>query len=125
MLMQAAGMLLKKLLIVVAIRRNRNMNSKHCNCDHSLQPLPTNESKKDKKPTGQGFTGYIKMAIPVFAFVIIPKCPVCLAGYIALITGAGLSIPAATYMRTILIILCIVSFSYFIIKHVQRWLMDS
>jgi len=101
------------------------MNSKHCNCDHSLQPLPTNESKQDKKQTGQWFTGYIKMAIPVFAFIIIPKCPVCLAGYIALGTGIGLSITTATYLRIGLIVVCILSLAYFVTKHAYRYLMNN
>ena len=59
--------------------------------------------------------------MPAVVFTIIPKCPVCLAGYIALGTGIGLSVTTATYVRIGLIALCIVSLGYFIIKHVRRW----
>jgi hypothetical protein len=104
------------------------MNAEHstCTCNNKIKAhehFVDKESKTKKLVTR--CIEFIKMLMPAFVFVIIPKCPVCLAGYIALITGAGLSIPAATYTRVILIILCIVSFSYFIIKHVRRWLMNS
>ena len=101
------------------------MNSKYCNCDHTIQPLPTDESKQDKKQLRQGFTAYVKMAIPVFAFVIIPKCPVCLAGYIALLSGVSLSITTAGYLRIGLIIVCILSLTYFIIRHVKRFVVNN
>ena len=44
--------------------------------------------------------------IPGGLLVLMPKCPVCVAGYIALLTGAGVSIPAAAGIRTALMILC-------------------
>jgi hypothetical protein len=63
----------------------------------------------------------VKMTLTAIVFALIPKCPVCLAGYVALGTGIGLSITTATYIRMGLIILCIVSFSYFIVKQVYRY----
>lgn len=38
---------------------------------------------------------------------LIPKCPACLAGYVALATGIGLSVPAATHLRTVLLTLSV------------------
>jgi hypothetical protein len=101
------------------------MSAEHttCTCNNKMKAHKLPGLKKKK--FGIRCIEFIKMLVPAFVFVLIPKCPVCFAGYIALITGAGLSIPAATYIRTVLIILCIVSFSYFIIKHARRWLINS
>ena len=101
------------------------MNNPHCNCSHNAKPLQTIESTQDKKKTSRGFSGYLKMAIPAFVFIIIPKCPVCLAGYIALATGIGISITTATYVRFGLIVFCIISLIYFIVKHTTKWLMRN
>jgi hypothetical protein len=45
--------------------------------------------------------------IPGSLLAVMPKCPLCLAGYIALGTGLGISATTATHLRTILITLCI------------------
>jgi hypothetical protein len=51
--------------------------------------------------------------IPAAIAVLIPKCPVCLAAYIALATGVGISVSAANYLRIVLLILCIASIAFF------------
>jgi hypothetical protein len=58
--------------------------------------------------------------IPGGILTLLPKCPVCFAAYIAVGTGIGLSVPAATYLRTSLIILCVWSLSYVALKCLIR-----
>lgn len=82
-----------------------------------------NQHTKQKKISR--YIDYAKMIMPAVVFTIIPKCPVCLAGYIALSTGVGLSITTATYLRIVLIVLCILSLTYFIVRHIRRFIINS
>ena len=45
--------------------------------------------------------------VPVTTLALVPKCPACVAGYLALATGIGISLPTATYVRALLIGLCV------------------
>jgi hypothetical protein len=60
--------------------------------------------------------------IPAGVAVLLPKCPVCLAAYIALATGMGISVAAATYLRIVLLIICIASIAYFGSRRARRFL---
>ena len=50
--------------------------------------------------------------VPAGLLLLIPKCPVCFAAYIAAGTGLGLSLPAAGGLRIALIILCVLSLAF-------------
>jgi hypothetical protein len=54
--------------------------------------------------------------VPVAILAVLPKCPACLAVYVALGTGVGLSLTAATYIRLSLVVLCVASLVYFAAK---------
>ena len=59
-------------------------------------------------------------AVPGALLALMPKCPMCLAGYVALWTGIGLSLPVATGLRTALITACIAVLLLLIIRRVHR-----
>ncbi|HEX4645655.1 MAG TPA: hypothetical protein VH598_08600, partial [Verrucomicrobiae bacterium] len=44
--------------------------------------------------------------IPSATLVLLPKCPVCVAMYVALFSGASISVARASNLRTSLMILC-------------------
>ena len=72
--------------------------------------------------------GLTAKVIPGAILAVLPKCPVCLAAYVALGTGIGLSLTAATYLRLLLIVVCVASLIFFAAKMIRprlRWMRIS
>jgi hypothetical protein len=49
---------------------------------------------------------FLRWALPGTVLALMPKCPACLAAYIAMASGIGLSFSAAAALRWTLIGLC-------------------
>ena len=43
---------------------------------------------------------------PALTLAALPKCPACLAAYLAVSTGLAISLPAAAYLRVFIVIAC-------------------
>ena len=58
--------------------------------------------------------------VPSVLLVLMPKCPVCLAAYVTLWTGLGLSLVTATWLRVGLLFLCVAALLFLIVERLHR-----
>ena len=84
-------------------------------------------SKKDNEQISRltDEPGFLKRCLNFFRWmftgsviILLPKCPFCLAAYVAMATGIGLSFSVASFIRILLVILCIVSLSSFAARRI-------
>lgn len=53
---------------------------------------------------------------PTAVLVALPKCPLCLVGYVALITGAGVSMAVAETIRGAIVIASVALLVWFVVR---------
>jgi hypothetical protein len=74
-----------------------------------------------KSPTGvRRVREFVAWLLPSASLVLVPKCPACLAAYVTLWTGLGLSLSTATYLRWGLLSLCVASLLFLIVERFYR-----
>lgn len=62
----------------------------------------------------------VAWVLPSAILVLVPKCPACLAAYVMLWTGLGLSLSTATYLRWLLLSLSAAALLFLILKCFHR-----
>ena len=55
---------------------------------------------------------FASWAAPLTTLALMPKCPGCIAGYVLLFTGVGISLPVASTLRWSLLALCLAAIAY-------------
>jgi hypothetical protein len=58
--------------------------------------------------------------VPAAILVLLPKCPACIAAYLAIGTGIGVTFTTAAHLRTLLLVSCVACLVYFVGKLVGR-----
>ena len=81
------------------------MNRRHC-CQ--IKTRVGDNARRPASRLGRGgeIAGWI---VPSATLALLPKCPACVAAYVALATGIGISLPTATYLRATLVMVCVAS----------------
>jgi len=63
---------------------------------------------------------FFQWFIPTALLAVMPKCPMCLAAYLALFTGTGISFTAASHLRTGLIGVCVCTLLFLLVRLIRR-----
>ena len=64
-----------------------------------------------------GLAGWV---LPSAALIFLPKCPLCVAMYVALFTGASISLAHASLLRTGVMALCVATLVGLFLRKILR-----
>jgi hypothetical protein len=58
----------------------------------------------------------IQWLFPATLLALLPKCPLCVAAYVALFTGISISVSTARLIRILMLVFCLTSLVYLAIR---------
>jgi len=96
-------------------------NCPFCNLDaapESEGPIPDSE----RRPAGllrRAWRG-VQWLFPAALLALMPKCPLCVAAYIALFTGVGVSVTTARWIQLLMLGFCLTSLAYLAFRFWRR-----
>jgi hypothetical protein len=86
----------------------------HCHCTSVLE-------RRTQVPTlARQSLHQAGWLVPSLILAFLPKCPACLTAYVALGTGVSLSFSTASYIKSLLMTLCVASLLYYAAQRFRR-----
>lgn len=101
------------------------MNTYHCceqaDSDSCSEPVTAENmgvgsNAPTFKPRHLEMAGWV---LPGAILALLPKCPACLAAYVAVWTGLGLSFSTAAHLRIALVTLCTTALLYLAVRRLR------
>ena len=68
------------------------------------------------------FAGAAQWAVPASVLALIPKCPACVAAYVAIGTGVAIPVSAASLLRTGMIAACFAALALLAARFIRRFI---
>jgi hypothetical protein len=95
--------------------------------DSHFEPLaaPTTDDKRHPLTFARRCFEFGKWIVPSAIVALLPKCPACLAAYLAIGTGLGVSLSTATRLRALLLFLSIALLIYLVVRPLFRLLLGK
>jgi AhpD family alkylhydroperoxidase len=81
---------------------------------------PTKQRTGSARRRASKLVDAVGWLIPAVVLALTPKCPMCIAAYVALATGVGMSLSAAAAVRTTLFVLCAASLATMAARTISR-----
>jgi hypothetical protein len=92
------------------------VNTRHC-CRTAKRGRDNARRPASRLRRSGEIAGWI---IPSATLLLLPKCPACVAAYVALFSGVGISVASASNLRSALLILCVAALLFLALKRLPR-----
>jgi hypothetical protein len=63
----------------------------------------------------------IQWLFPAAILVLIPKCPLCVAAYVGLFTGIGITVSTARWIQIVMVVSCVASLGYVAVRTERKF----
>ena len=88
--------------------------------DFAMRPTTKCQCCQDGRPTSR-WRRLGSLVLPAVCLALMPKCPLCVAAYVAMFTGAGLSLWAASVLRLAAISLSMLWLGWLMARYAIRF----
>jgi hypothetical protein len=88
-------------------------NCPFCNVD----PAPERSAAKRPSALFRRARRSVQWLFPAALLVLMPKCPMCIVGYVALSTGIGITVSTARCIQVLMLAFCVIALAYLVVKH--------